>query len=115
VISVKAGQHVNPGMIRDLAGVVQREGADLGIFVCVNPPTREMRIEAQRSDLIDLPGGRRHRLQIVTVRDLIDGRNSGILQELNAIKPPANAGPGPQAPRYEGRSPRKPGRPVFAA
>lgn len=113
VISVKAGQNVNPGMIRDLAGVVQREGADLGIFVCVNAPTREMRIEAQRSDLIDLAGARRHRLQIVTVRDLIDERNAGVLQELSAITPKGR--PEPQATPQARRSPRKPGRPVFAA
>lgn len=86
IVSVKAGQNINPGMLRDLAGVVQREGADMGVFVCVNAPTKELRIEAQRSDLIELPGGMRHRLQIVTVKDLIEGPQLGILTELNSVQ-----------------------------
>lgn len=86
IISVKAGQNVNPGMIRDLAGVVGREGADLGVFVCVNEPTREMKLEASRSELVELPWGKVHRIQIVTVKDLIDGPNIGIPTALNSIE-----------------------------
>jgi len=85
IVSVKAGQNVNPAMVRELAGTVQREGADLGIFVCVNDPTREMKIEAQRSEIIALPWGQRHRIQIVTAKDLIDGPNVGIPTAMNSI------------------------------
>ncbi len=86
IISVKAGQHVNPGMIRDLIGVVKREGADLGVFVCVNEPTKEMKIEVSRTELVDLPGGRRHRVQIVTAKDLVDGPDIGVPTTLNIVE-----------------------------
>jgi site-specific DNA-methyltransferase (adenine-specific) len=85
IVSVKAGQNVNPGMVRDLNGVVLREGADLGAFVCLRA-SKEMKLEASRSELIQLPGGPRHRIQIVEVADLIAGPNLGILTELNVIQ-----------------------------
>lgn len=85
IVSVKAGRNVAPAMMRELGGTVQREGADLGIFVCVDEPTREMRLEQARSELIGLPWGTRHKLQIVTVEDLIRGPDIGIPTALNTI------------------------------
>jgi DNA modification methylase len=85
IVSVKAGRHVNPGMMRDLAGVLQREGAEAGIFVCLNEPTKEMRNEAHRAGRVNLPGGDRPKLQIVTVRDLIAGPDLGITTALDVI------------------------------
>jgi DNA modification methylase len=85
IISVKGGQHVNPDMVRALKGVVQREDADMGIFICLEPPTKDMRTEAATAGLIDLHGGPRSRLQIVTVKDLINGPNLGVLTQLNTI------------------------------
>jgi site-specific DNA-methyltransferase (adenine-specific) len=46
VISVKAGNNVNPGMLRDLWGVMQRDGHKLGVFICAAMPTRGMTQEA---------------------------------------------------------------------
>ena len=46
IISVKAGRDVGVAMVRDLKGVVEREKAPIGIFVCVINPTREMEREA---------------------------------------------------------------------
>lgn len=86
IVSVKAGQHVNPGMIRDLGHVVAREEADLGVFVCVNPPTREMKIEVQRSPIVTLFGNPRHVLSIVTVADLVAGKGTGLQTRLNAVQ-----------------------------
>lgn len=86
IVSVKAGQHVNPDMVRALKGVVEREGADMGVFICLNPPTKEMRTEAATAKLIDLPGGKRPRVQIVTVADLITGPNLGIVTGLNIVQ-----------------------------
>jgi DNA modification methylase len=84
IISVKGGQHVGPDVVRSLKGVVQREGADMGIFICLDAPTREMRAEAATAGLIDLPSGTRSRLQIVTAKDLIEGPNLGIVH-LNTV------------------------------
>jgi site-specific DNA-methyltransferase (adenine-specific) len=72
-------------MVRDLVGVVKREGADLGVFVCLRA-TKEMKLEASRSDLVELPGGLRHQVQVVEVDDLINGPNLGILTQLNTLQ-----------------------------
>ncbi|MBN9454253.1 MAG: restriction endonuclease [Bosea sp.] len=86
IVSVKGGRHVGPDAIRVLKSVVQREGADMGVFICVNDPTPDMRTEAALGGRIELPGGERPRIQIVTVKDLITGPNLGILTELNTVR-----------------------------
>lgn len=86
IVSVKGGQHVGPDAIRVLKSVVAREGADMGVFICLNEPTPDMRTEAAIGGRIELPGGSRPRIQIVTVKDLIAGPNLGILTELNAVR-----------------------------
>jgi site-specific DNA-methyltransferase (adenine-specific) len=85
IVSVKAGRNVNPGMIRDLAGVLNRERADSGVFVCLNDPTKEMRREAHSAGRVDLPGGDKPKIQIVTVKDLITGPDLGITTALDVI------------------------------
>ncbi|WP_245481838.1 DNA methyltransferase [Mesorhizobium sp. M7A.F.Ce.TU.012.03.2.1] len=85
LVSVKAGRHVGPEMIRSLCAVVQREQADIGIFVCMDEPTRDMKSEAHGFGRITLPGGDRPRVQIVTAADLISGPNLGILTALNIV------------------------------
>lgn len=86
IVSVKAGRHVGPDPIRVLKSVVEREGADMGVFICLEDPTADMRTEAATAKKIELPGGARPRIQIVTVRDLIAGPNLGILTELNTVR-----------------------------
>lgn len=86
IISVKAGHHVNPDMIRSLKGVVERENANMGVFICVDAPSREMRLEAATGGLTDLPSGKRQRIQIVTLSDLISGPNLGIVTQMNTIQ-----------------------------
>jgi len=86
IVSVKGGRHVGPDAIRILKSVIQREDANMGVFICLNEPTQDMRTEAALAGRIELPGGVRPRLQILTVRDLIDGPNLGILTELNAVR-----------------------------
>lgn len=86
IVSVKGGRHVGPDAIRVLKSVVQREGADMGIFICLNDPTPDMRTEAALGGRIELPGGERARIQIVTVRELLAGPNLGILTEMNTVQ-----------------------------
>jgi DNA modification methylase len=86
IISVKAGKHVNPDMIRALKGTVDREGADMGVFVCLDRLTKEMKTEAATGRNIELPGGIRPRIQVVTLRDLLAGPNLGILTGLNIVQ-----------------------------
>jgi adenine specific DNA methylase Mod len=73
LVSVKAGANLNPGMIRDLRGTIERETAELGLFVCLTEPSSGMRKEAVAAGFVDTAQGRFPRLQIITVRDLLDG------------------------------------------
>jgi DNA modification methylase len=75
IISVKGGHSLNPGMVRDLAGTVDREGAEMGILVTLNEPTRGMASDAASYGFVPkTPHGRLPRIQIVTAEDLFDGR-----------------------------------------
>jgi site-specific DNA-methyltransferase (adenine-specific) len=85
IVSVKGGKHVGPAMVRELAGAVELHGADAGIFICLNEPTKEMRTAAHGIGRVELPGGDRPKIQIVTVHDLIAGPNLGIPTALNTI------------------------------
>ena len=44
-MQVKSG-HISASQVRDLKGVLEREKAELGLFVTLNPPTEPMRQEA---------------------------------------------------------------------
>ena len=99
IVSVKGGQTVNPSMVRDLRGTVERVGADLGVFICPSRPSREMRIEAAAAGQVELPGGSRPKIQIVTVADLIAGPNLGIVTGLNVIQAAEAARLGRRFPR----------------
>jgi len=74
IFSVKAG-NVGVSHLRDLRGVVDREKADLGVLISMNAPTKPMRVEAASAGFYDSPWGTRHpRIQILTVRELLDGK-----------------------------------------
>lgn len=74
VVQVKSGK-VGSRDVRDLVGTVEREGAALGIFLTLEEPTRDMITEAVSAGYYESPGwGTTHpRIQIVTVRELLDG------------------------------------------
>lgn len=73
IISVKGGG-IKSGDIRDLKGVLEREGAALGIFLTLNPPTREMEKEAASAGFYETGGRKFPRLQILTAAQVIDDR-----------------------------------------
>ena len=73
IISVKGGA-TNSGHVRDLKGTMEREDAKLGVFLTLNPPTREMEREAASAGLYDSGGGKVPRLQILTAADVIEGK-----------------------------------------
>jgi site-specific DNA-methyltransferase (adenine-specific) len=75
IVQVKSG-HANSGMIRDLKGVLDREQAQIGVFICLDSPTRDMETEAvlsgyYKSDLWqkDYP-----RIQILSIEQLLNGK-----------------------------------------
>ncbi|MEO8178269.1 MAG: DNA methyltransferase [Deltaproteobacteria bacterium] len=72
LVSVKGGRSLNPGMVRDLRGTVEREKAPLGVLVSMHEPSKEMRLEATRAGFLSVVDreGPIPRLQIVTVARL---------------------------------------------
>lgn len=74
VISVKAGT-TGPAHVRELRGVVEREGAAIGLLITMQDFTRKMREEAADAGFYESPGGTKHpRLQLRTVAELLEGQ-----------------------------------------
>lgn len=77
VVQVKSGKSVNPGMIRDLEGVVERENAVIGVLITLYPPTRMMRQEALSSGSYEpeflSSEHRASKIQILTIEELLKG------------------------------------------
>ena len=73
ILSVKAG-HTSAPHVRDLRGVVEREGAAIGVLITMHESTSHMRTEAAAAGFYDSPwGGSYPRLQILTVAQLLAG------------------------------------------
>jgi site-specific DNA-methyltransferase (adenine-specific) len=79
LIQVKSGR-VSVKDVRDFRGVLEREGATLGLFVTLEPPTRDMVQEAEQAGFYTTPLGnlRIPRLQIRTVEALLGGEGFAI-------------------------------------
>lgn len=76
IFSVKGG-HVNVAQVRDLRGVIEREGAAIGVFICLEEVTGPMRREAADAGFFTpkVVGASKHpRLQILTIQELLDGK-----------------------------------------
>lgn len=75
VIQIKSG-HVNPGQIRDLRGVIERENAQIGVFITLANPTQGMTREAVTAGFYNSPGwGKDYpRLQMLTIEELLRGK-----------------------------------------
>jgi site-specific DNA-methyltransferase (adenine-specific) len=71
ILQVKSG-HVKHGDIRDLRGVIDRENAEIGVFITLEPPTQPMRTEAASAGFYTSPWqNRKHpKLQILTIKEL---------------------------------------------
>jgi DNA modification methylase len=76
LVSVKGGKTLNPGMVRDLAGTLEAQKAQMGILVSLAPATKGVQ------DAIDHGGVYTHpangqafpRLQHVTIGELLKGK-----------------------------------------
>jgi site-specific DNA-methyltransferase (adenine-specific) len=71
LVSVKSG-HVNSGQVRDLKGTLDREKAAMGIFVTLEEPTREMRLEATTAGIYRVWERDYPKIQIVSIRELLE-------------------------------------------
>jgi len=80
LVSVKSG-HVNSAMVRDLKGTIEREKAEIGIFITLEEPTREMELEATTAGVYTSPisGKDYPRIQILTIRELLEEHKKPML------------------------------------
>lgn len=80
IVSVKAGDNVGVSMIRDLRGVIEREGAQIGVFLTLTEPSRPMVTEAAGAGLYEVPGlaGAVPRIQIVTIAEALALRDRAV-------------------------------------
>jgi DNA modification methylase len=74
IFSVKAGG-VSVPQIRDLMGVLTREKAEIGVFLCFEEPTKPMKKEAAEAGFYRSSDGSTYaRLQILTIQQILDGK-----------------------------------------
>ncbi len=80
IVSVKAGDNVGVAMIRDLRGVIEREGAGIGVFLTLTEPSRPMITEAAGAGQFTLPGTDLSvpRIQIVTIEQAMALRDRAV-------------------------------------
>ncbi len=67
--------HINSSHIRDLKGTLQREQAAIGVFITLEPPSKDMITEAVSAWFYHSPGWNKDypRIQILTIEELLHG------------------------------------------
>jgi DNA methylase/Restriction endonuclease len=88
IISVKAG-HTGRAHLHELRGVLEREGAQIGVLITMQEPTGPMRQEAASAGFYEAPRGSNTstmhpRLQVLTVAELLGGRSIDYPSRLGA-------------------------------
>lgn len=92
IFSVKAG-HTDVSHVRDLRGVLDRENAQIGVLLTMREPTKPMRTEAASVGFYKSYGEQYPRLQILTVRELLEGKKVSMPEwhESKTLKPAPKA------------------------
>jgi site-specific DNA-methyltransferase (adenine-specific) len=79
IVSVKAGDNVGVSMLRDLRGVIERERADIGVFLTLTPPTKPMITEAASAGQFEMDGfAPVPRIQIVSIEEALQLRDRAV-------------------------------------
>jgi len=73
IFSVKAG-HTGPNHVNELRGVIEREGARIGVLITMQEPTRPMKACAGEAGYYQSQWGNHPKLQILTVTELLAGK-----------------------------------------
>ena len=98
IIQVKAG-NVSVSQIRDLIGVVQREKAEMGVFLCLESATKPMQMEADSQGFYKSPLGKDYpKIQIFTIEQLLEGKKPEIPPWIAPVDTP------PTAKKAEGKA-----------
>jgi site-specific DNA-methyltransferase (adenine-specific) len=97
IVSVKGGEGVGVGMVRDLAHVVDRENARIGVFITLADPTGPMKTEAVKAGFYETVYGKYPKIQILTICELFEGKQPNIpLVDPSAFKKAARETEGKQ-------------------
>lgn len=83
IVEVKGGA-VSVDQIHKLKSVIEREKALVGLFVTLNPPTRQMVAEAANAGFVETDHGRYQRIQILTIEGILDFREVPRLPVIDA-------------------------------
>lgn len=90
---MKAGDNVNPTMVRDLCRVMERDKHKFGLFIMKELPTKGMRQEAESHGLVEMhfgggqsAGQRFPALQIVTLAELMQGLRPKLPPLISPVK-----------------------------
>jgi site-specific DNA-methyltransferase (adenine-specific) len=102
LVQVKSGK-VNSGDIRDLRGTLERENAAMGLFVTLEAPTRDMEKEAVSAGYYHstFTDQQYPKLQILTIKDLLDGRTPSMPQSYTTFKQAERVREDPNAPKQD--------------
>lgn len=74
VVSVKGGENVGVGMIRDLIATVEREKAKMGVLLSLAEPTQPMKKEAIAAGFYKTEYGEYPKIQILTIEQLFNNQ-----------------------------------------
>jgi site-specific DNA-methyltransferase (adenine-specific) len=89
IVSVKGGKNIHSNMIRDLGHVIDRENAEIGIFITLENPTKPMETEAIEKGFYNSPLGKSYpKIQIITVEDILKGKTLNIPPWIAPVQPP---------------------------
>lgn len=92
IVQVKSGS-VSVGQIRDLAGVIDREKAGIGLFISLEPPTKPMETEAVSRGFYKSPfsGKDYQKIQMLTIEELLSGKKPDIPHSLSPFQLPSKS------------------------
>lgn len=84
IVSVKGGEHIGVTMLKDLIATVEREKAEIGLFVTLAQPTGPMKTEAVSAGYYNSPTlGDFPKIQILTIEGLLNGSEQARYPDLS--------------------------------
>lgn len=79
LVQVKSG-HVSSAIVRDLVGTIEREKAEMGLLITLEPPTQPMNVEALEAGYYrsGLMNRNYQKVQIITIEELLEGQKPDV-------------------------------------
>jgi DNA modification methylase len=82
IISVKGGK-IKPAFVRELQGAVDGQRAVMGVLLTLNEPSKQMISDAAKYSFYHCSQGSFPRIQIITVKNILDGERLKLPQLIN--------------------------------